>query len=327
MNHAMSFLDGYLRFFRDHFAFRDTLIEGLAAVKVKEFGNSTNPLVVIGQDGWLFYTPPGDADFSKYRGLAPLSPDELDQWQQLLERRQARLARDHIPYLLVIVPDKQTVYPEFMPANLKKVGEESRLDEILDRLRDSHSPVRVLDLRPALLAAKKTAPVYLKHDTHWNDFGAYVGYRAIMEEIGKLTAGKRLPVLGPGDFVQGSVDLTNGDLVGVLGAPSLFDERVATMTPRVKVAIPTSPTEYIAEIDIDNDDARMPRLVMYRDSFATRLLPMMARSFSVGVYRWGYEFDGDLEKHKLDIVVNEFVERALDDPAWTDPPVIRQKGE
>ena len=36
-----------------------------------------------------------------------------------------------------------------------------------------------------MLEAKKNGQVYHKQDTHWNEFGAFVGYKAISQTIAK----------------------------------------------------------------------------------------------------------------------------------------------
>ena len=64
----------------------------------------------------------------------------------------------------------------------------------------------------------------------------------------------------------------------------------------------------------ENQDQRLPRAVMFRDSFATWLVPRLSENFSHILYSWQYTFDREIveprapPRHRL---VQEMVERAL----------------
>ena len=95
----------------------------------------------------------------------------------------------------------------------------------------------MLDLRPALLAAKKTAPVYLKTDTHWNQFGSFIA----CENIVQVLARQQLPGLVP--VTLDSFDRTNrivagGDLVNMRGIRISMDESNAVfLTPKPELPV------------------------------------------------------------------------------------------
>ena len=61
-------------------------------------------------NGWIFYIAK--------ESLETTTDKELHQWKVLLEKRQQWLARRNIFYLFLIIPNKGTIYPEFMPANI-----------------------------------------------------------------------------------------------------------------------------------------------------------------------------------------------------------------
>ncbi len=58
--------------------------------------------------------------------------------------------------------------------------------------------------------------------------------------------------------------------------------------------------------------ARLPRAVVFRDSFASRLAPFLSEHFSRAVYLWQNDFDANvvLEEHP-DVVIQEIVGRHL----------------
>src|SRR5579862_1260189 len=151
---AKLFLPQFFSYYRDHFGFRSWLIQGQMETTVNVTGVSPNPMVAIGTNGWIYWCPPGDRDYAKYRGLSPLTEAQLDAWQTMFEGRRELLLARHIPYLIVFVPEKQTIYSEYMPPANRIVKNVSLLDQLLDRLQKTNSPVHVLDLRPELFNAK-----------------------------------------------------------------------------------------------------------------------------------------------------------------------------
>jgi hypothetical protein len=56
----------------------------------------------------------------------------------------------------------------------------------------------------------------------------------------------------------------------------------------------------------------LPRLVMFRDSFASALIPFLSEHFSRAVYLWQYNFDpAVVESEHPDVVIEEWVGRKL----------------
>ena len=139
-------------YFNDQFGFRKRLIYWLALVKVQGLGVTSTPGVTLGRDGWLYLA--SDAAVSSYRATRPFTPSQLENYRQIVEERRDWLAARGIPYVLVIPPNKETIYPEFMPAAYTKVNSRSRLDQLVDHMK-SHSNVPIIDVRDDLREAKR----------------------------------------------------------------------------------------------------------------------------------------------------------------------------
>ena len=59
-----------------------------------------------------------------------------------------------------------------------------------------------------------------------------------------------------------------------------------------------------------HQDPSLPTAMVFRDSFAGRLIPFLSEHFSRASYFWQNEFDfDDIERQKPDIVIQEFVAR------------------
>ena len=64
------------------------------------------------------------------------------------------------------------------------------------------------------------------------------------------------------------------------------------------------------------DRANLPRAVMYRDSMAIPLIPLLSENFSRIVYVNGRQLDPVLiAREKPDVVIEQMVERAMLSPA------------
>jgi len=314
------YTDQWLDFYRDRFGFRNTLIRAAAITSLRSFNADIDGRVLFGKEGWLYYRPDGDPNFLAFRGLNPLSESQLDAWQQLLERRNAWLKARGIAFLVVIPPDKQTIYPEFLPDSASILVRRSHLDQIIDRLQRIHSPVFMLDLRPALLAAKSSARLYYKTDTHWNGLGAYIAYRAIINSLNQIPFKWTFTAQPRSDFITESSHLLRGDLARIIHMSKQYSETSFTLKRIAPFFIPPDAGKLGGTIVTETNDPKLPRLYFVRDSFADALIPMLGPHFSHALYSFHVEMDPILIEHeKPDLVIDEFVERSLYQDPPTDP--------
>jgi alginate O-acetyltransferase complex protein AlgJ len=302
---------GLQRYFEDHFALRDRFLHWQASLLWYALRTTASATAIAGKHGWLFYAD--DGGLEDYVGARPFTEEELDQWQQTIERTDAWLRQRGIHYLFVIAPDKHAVYPEKMPDTLRRMHAASRADQLIARLRARGSTVPVLDLRPVLFAAKASGPLYHLYDTHWNDRGALVGYRAIAEVLRRWYPD--LQPLSRADFAE-SREVSSGDRTTLLG---LVDPGKATMPGLVprrawswRTVAPDKPDPYEEDgwIVTEIPGSSLPRAVVFRDSFASRLIPYLSEHFRRAVYVWQKGFSPKVVKDEHpDVVIQEMVGR------------------
>jgi len=325
---AGRYTDRWLSFYRDHFGLRNTLIHAVAVSRFHGLGADTDGNVIIGKDGWLFFRPDGDHDLIAFRGLNPLSDDELTAWQNLLEKRNAWLASKGIPFLVVIPPDKQTIYPEYLPPEYQRLRPQSRLDQLVERLRQTHSPVRFIDLRAALLAAKPSGILYHKTDTHWNDSGAFVGYSVIIQAVRELLPKWNIIPQTRDDFFHGPLHPEVGDLAKMMDMPDQYPDQGFQLIRKIPFTIPSTLMDRNEIAVQDLNDPTKPRLVFYRDSFGIGLAQLLGPHFGRIAYAFYYEMNpAFILGEKPDLVIDEFLERNLYIAPPTDPPEIRHFNE
>ena len=308
----------FTTWFQDHFAFRRRLVQWQAAFRLLALRVSPSPTVIRGKDGWLFYADDGALD--DYLNAVPFTDADLARWTTTLQHTQDRLHAQGITYLFVIAPDKHAIYPEFLPDGLQRTPGPSRADQLVAHLR-AHSTVPVLDLRPALLEAKRDARNYHRTDSHWNDLGALVASQQILGRLHELTGG-RLPALAPlpaSAFDRRDRRAPGKDLARMLGLErwlSEDDPRLRARDARARVVEPPDPapgddTGYdIGRLATEVAQPDLPRAVIYRDSFGSALVPFLAEHFSRALYLWEYDVNPrTIEQERPQVVIHEWASR------------------
>ncbi len=305
---AKKFLSEWEAYFTDHFGGRNVLVMWQNKLKWSLFHQKSVRDVMGGTDGWLFF--PAAQMVEHYRGALQFSDRELSGWQKLLEHRRDWLAARGIKYIFVLAPDKQSIYPEFLPVWLRPLAGHTKADQFFDYMK-AHSTVEVLDLRPVLLAAKKSAPVYQKTDTHWNELGGFVAGDAVFRALAK----NQLPALTP--FLIDEFNRTNrpapgGDMARSLGV-SMTESNGVFFTP--KPGLPT--LDFFIPVDKHTKDmafAKNPqgqnRALVFHDSFGRFWVPFFGYQFREVDFFWQYQLDAKLiEPQKPVVVINEMLER------------------
>jgi alginate O-acetyltransferase complex protein AlgJ len=310
-------------YFNDHFGFRKRLIYWLAVAKVQGLGVTSTPGVTLGSNGWLYLA--SDAAVLSYRAARPFTPAQLEAYRRILEARRDWLAARGIPYLMVILPNKDTIYPEFMPAAYSKVNPRSRLDQLVDYMKD-HSNVSILDIREDLLRAKQVERVYDVTDSHWNARGGYIGYERIMRTLQRWFPLARAAPRS--ELREVVVNGPGGDLARMLGIADRLPEERLMLVPRdgwhfhqTDERFPMAARCAYPELTLatERTDAKLPRAVLFRDSFAAQLIPFLAEHFQRLLCIWDKDFDRAIIEHERPgVVIQEVVERALEQPLPVD---------
>jgi len=302
-------------FFSDGFGFRAPLVRFHSGFMVWCMRVSPTPWVVLGKGGWLYFT--GDQSMEEYTCVAPFSPGQLDQWQTLLERRRDWLAARGIGYVFTVAPNAQTIYPEYLPDSIRRAGGATRLDQLLARLEASPHPVTVVDLRPALWAAKARERLYCKTDTHWNDRGALAGARELLAALKPRLPGLALPErdqFHPSEEVR-----AGGDLALFMDLSTVMPETWLNLDPPANSDLQwqRDPLQRIMHTTTRHLPDRGPSLVMFHDSFGFAMQPFLSQAFGRAFYlNCGPYFEPTLvESARPAVVVQEIVERTL----MTDP--------
>jgi alginate O-acetyltransferase complex protein AlgJ len=257
----------------DHFGFRSELVRANSLMRYR-IGASSNPQVAIGRDGWLFYTR--EHILEQHVGTDVFKPDELEEWTRRMEGIQVWLARRGIPLVVVLAPDKNTIYPELLPQFPKPPGTVTRADQVAERLR--RGPLPFIDPRAAIMAAKREHPrLYFEGDTHWGHRAAFITYEMLMQELRG-----RFPVLSPLrlDNFNALEQVVSSDLVYLLGLQNDITVRGEVLSRKepapsrsVQIRQPVAGSGWGWPISFHETAARAnPRALIFGDSFTDYIL-------------------------------------------------------
>ena len=267
---------------------------------------------VIGKDGWMEY-----ADLDDYQNSLNQPEDNAKKIQEKLKTLYNALQAQNIMLVLVVAPNKATIYPDKLPDELHKIEAKSQLDLIIETLQQQ-GPQVLIDLRPALDKARQRNIIYYKTDTHWNSYGAYAAYAEIMKKISQT-----YPALAPKKMNQFQINITGTNVLDIARVISATYIKEPSLTIRpIKnnlrwVIYNTSDPSPISISYSTSDNSNMPRLLMYVDSFGVRLKPLISPHFSQATFNNTQTLSPDalsfkqIEVTKPDIVIIEIVERNL----------------
>ncbi|MBB3808981.1 lysophospholipase L1-like esterase [Pseudochelatococcus contaminans] len=302
-----SFPRRFEAFVNDHFGLRTALVRTHTDISTALLNRLPTDQVVAGKDGWLFYA--GEGALGLFQRAVSLDLDRLDAWRDQLSQRATALSARGVPYAFVIAPDKHTIYGENMPGYLRQGRNPSPHDQLVATATAHGLPV--VDLRPDLTAAKTDARLYMRDDTHWNERGADVAYRTLMQHLGlqPLTLDADSFAMRP----NGPGDLASMALIDRLeDVPSLRPEAL----PCVAKEVERVADQYgRAVISRTRCDGATGKLLFFRDSFGDALLPFLTASFgevvAVADAPSTQDFLHMVKTELPDVVIEERVERHL----------------
>ncbi len=254
-----------------------------------------------GRDGWL-YVP--DELSTMCKPPVPF-PQAIRRWEQLVSLVRASGRRA----VMLIPPDKGSIYPEHLPADssLTRCAKRGKR-EFWQQVSRLPRGAGLVGLREELLSLKRQTSdlVYSKSDTHWTTVGAIALVRAALASVGRGVQ------VAPGEFRPARPQPLVGDLSVLLGDP-----RSETVPQRIIRRSPTAP--------------RVPgRSLFVHDSFGNAPMALLRPYFEdLDVMLWDSVKPAQAARRiaAADTVIFENVERSFTIRAGAgtlDPTYFRQ---
>ena len=300
--------DSYIN---DHLPFRNQVIRINNAVDYLIFDSPNSNFVIAGREDWLFYDAAHDGDpIRDYQGRLLLSQERLAEAAKRLQTVHQTLAEQGKEFVILIVPNKERVYSDLMPARYGAPAEHYPAQQLVDYLKE-HTDIKVIYVYDDMMAARQQIAqnIWYKLDTHWNKLGAYIGAQALLEQLGidlpKADSDQVAIVMG---------EETAGDLANMMNLNDMLKHRdheyCVTGYDTHNVQILAQDYQKALLFKAENADPR--RLYLLRDSFGNNLAPILASQFNDSCFmeRNAYSYQ-DFLTYDADILVFELVERRL----------------
>jgi len=200
------------RFFGDHFGLRGELVR--AHARLRYAADLPSDLrVIIGRDNWLFFADDGTIEQATGKLLREA---QIAKFADRAAALRTSLAAKGARLIVAIPPNGPTINRTRLPAWAAETPAVTEYDLMMRAL--GVRGIEAVDLRVPLLA--EGSPVYRRTDTHWNKYGALVGYNAV---VGAL--GRRDWIIDPVRALRSFVPAAGGDLARLLGlSRDLADE-------------------------------------------------------------------------------------------------------
>ena len=270
----------------DHFALRQELVTAWGRLNAELLGSSSEEQVILGREGWLYFAP----TLPDYTGIS-LTDEQLERLARSLAALQEEAEARGAVFLFTVAPNKNSLYPAYMPAAYPHRHEAGSLARLLPYLEQYG--VRYADLSALPMP-------YYRTDTHWTAEGAAMAADALLAALGRESS------YAAGPFHTGGP--RRGDLYEMLYPAREGAEAEVLYGGSLSTDTQGDPKGGDA-ITIRCSGAGVGRLYCWRDSFGIALYPYLADAFEASVFSrsTGYSLpEGD-----YDTVILEIAERNL----------------
>lgn len=256
--------------FSDRLPGRDRAIAADALIDLGLFGESPNPRVVLGADGWLFLRD--EIEVPCYPAArVQAAADEV----ALVERVLHLAGKD---LLFLVAPNKSAIYPDRLGGLADEAACAVANRAAFRGLLAAAGVAGYLDTWSVLdsaAAAAGTGTVYYHLDTHWNNLGAGAVAAAAVE---RLAPG----LWEPDSFVLTGTERRVGDLGELMGVPLMEEVELWEVhrgeEPQISREALARGVQAVVSTLV-NLPAVEPSAFMIHDSMGYRLAPLLRPYF------------------------------------------------
>lgn len=272
---------------------------------------------IEGKSHHLFYLAPHI--LNTYQGLDAISDAEMDPIVEKMQDLNNTVTSSGAEFVFMPIPNKEEIYPEYMPDNIHVASEDSFLHALKNRLL-ADGQIATVDTEQALLDAKETVDGLLYYrnmdPSHWNANGMLAGYLALMDTLQARDASIKGFQREELNVTSESVHLpfhTLAQYPSISASFSDMNDEVYNVTPLSGfsgVLDNTQPAGFSLNADTrnlyfhyHNDNARNQKSVLiYGDSYIhSFMLSLLSETFS-DVYFFAASVDASTVSEFLELV-------------------------
>lgn len=303
------------KFFNDNLPFRAPIRKAWNYLNVFGLRSSTSNKVLFGKDTskvedmWMFYKSAADGNPVQIaQGYSRYTDDRLSELKEKVQSATEWFKERGIEYYVLIAPNKENIYKELLPEDVPVSSNESKIDVFANYMLEN-GVNNLIYPKQELIDGKNVAPTYYKQDTHWNEWGGFIGFSKYMQHAEPGIDISNVDV----EAVEGK---KNEDLARMIGFEGITNENILSVDY-------LNNTGYDMEIikikDDDmavtvNNSASIKKTVMLvGDSFRRALIEYFAKTYEKCIFMHKKDYNPEmLEQYNPDIFISEKVERSAE---------------
>ncbi len=306
--------------FERNFPLKSELINTFSYIKESFFQKNPLPRKVISvKNDWRFLSNVYSDALSESKGIIRFNNSELKLLEERLLFRKKWLSEKGIKLYIAIAPNKHTVYGDLIP--IRQSTKKTKMQQL-----DSLCKVNNIDYinLGKQFPEKSEKLLYFKTDTHWNEYGAFHGFKETIEQISKDFPNSKFNQFKINELTEIKGDTYfAGDLNKILKKENneiytaflINKNQQKAFQQNKQINIPKyfkkDPTKYEKRWASDMNNLSV---LIFHDSFYHGLEKFIVENFKNTVSVWDHKFNEQIIlSTKPDILFHEILERDIDE--------------
>lgn len=312
----------YEKYYTDHLPFRGILRTAYAKLNYDCFNDPSSNRVLIGKnDGskettWLFFKNDNDNNDNEVKdaqGKIDFSKEKKEKYYNNMIEQTKLCSDNNIQLFYTICPDKANIYKDKLPDNVKIYNENSRTDKLVDWLNSEKNLTNLIYPRNELKKARENYNTYCRQDTHWNNYGAFIEFCAIMK---KIEPNNNIDFENV-EAKKGKLELANEDLTKITGIKNVFKDENYNVKyledkkfSKIVLNKEVQDSNYYTIITQNDNPIINKTIMIIGDSYRSAMIQYFAKTYKtcISIHRYKYK-PQMVRKYKPDIIVLENIER------------------
>ena len=287
--------------YNDHFFGRDTMMWLYNYIKYKISPMAGNNKVLVGKAGWWFLK--NNESLDDLINKTVLNDKKMKQGLEYLIKIDEWCKKHNKKFYYLIAPDKHVIYGEYMN-KIKKINTDSySIGSQFYKFVKDNSDIQIVYPADELIANKDKGFLYYKQDNHWTALGAYYGTAELLALMNRNLS----------EYKFNNSERDWNELYRMYPIGSLNNIKYPDIS--------SEQTEFFCNDYRGEQDVKCinkkgtGKILVYRDSFAKKMLPYLLSDFNIVYMYWRYGItEKDLKfitDNNIDTIVLENVERRM----------------
>ena len=300
------------KFYNDNLPFRAPIRKAWNYLNVFGLRSSTSNKVLFGKDTrkvedmWMFYKSAAEKNPVRIaQGYGRYTDDRLSELKEKVQLATEWFNERGIEYYALIAPNKENIYKELLPEDVSISSNESKIDVFAAYMLEN-GVNNLIYPKQELLDGKNIAPTYYKQDTHWNEWGGFIGFSKYMQHA--------KPNIDTGNVdVEVVREKKNEDLARMIGFEGITYEDVPYVNYLKDIEYNTEVIETKEDsitVTLNSSAPIRETVMIVGDSFRVAMIDYFAKTYEKCIFMHRKDYEPEmLEQYNPDVFISEKVER------------------